>query len=199
MSMIYEIQQADFVTIQTLISEPHLIYQFLGRNGPLLLPPESGADSRLLERLQAFRKVSNPETFLESDAINCTGEKLHLGELWDGLHYMLVGNDKDCKMPNGFILSGGIEIGQYDLAYGPARAFTPDHTREINNVIEEIDVATLSARYNPIEMVSLSLYPLYGREPDLEFRNWLLEAFGSLKSFLARAAKRNCGMVAHLS
>ena len=54
-----------------------------------------------------------------------------LDKSWHGIHFLLTGSAEGVRPPVDFILMGGREIGDLDLGYGPARAFTSAETKQI--------------------------------------------------------------------
>src|ERR1700722_3238791 len=81
-------------------------------------------------RLDAL--VSNPDTISDylagypDDAADA-GEAyadLDVDKAWHGLHFLLTGTAWEGAPPLDFIVKGGRQIGDVDVGYGPARAFS---------------------------------------------------------------------------
>jgi hypothetical protein len=53
------------------------------------------------------------------------GDSLSVDRDWHGIHFLLNQGAWDGEPPLDFIVSGGTEVGEVDVGYGPARAFLP--------------------------------------------------------------------------
>ena len=64
-----------------------------------------------------------------------------------------------------------------------------------------IDELTLKGRFNPAEMIKLSIYPdIWDRDPaDDDTFGYCSEYFVDLKAFVKRAADKRLGLVIYLS
>ncbi len=120
---------------------------------------------------------------------------------WHGIHYLLTGTAWEGDMPEGFILTGGQQIGEQDVGYGPARALLPDQLREVVNMMNALPVDALRKRFNPAEMRELEIYPsIWTRAPkDDDTLGYVLTHYDALKKFLGAAAERHLGVIIYLS
>jgi hypothetical protein len=50
------------------------------------------------------------------------GDELGVDKAWHGIHVLLTGTAWEGSFPLNFTVSGGKEIGDVDVGYGPARA-----------------------------------------------------------------------------
>jgi hypothetical protein len=119
---------------------------------------------------------------------------LDLDKAWHGVHYVLCGQVE----PGDSLLSravlGGTEIGDDFSGYGRARYFTATQTTDLAAALRdpqtELDV---SERYDPQQMTELQVYPFGWDEKD--DREWIMDAFRSLRGFYAEAAANGRAVV----
>ena len=78
---------------------------------------------------------------------------------WHCLHFLLTGTAWEGAPPLNFIATGGREVGDEDVGYGPARAFANAELREISGALDQIDRAELSRRFDARQMNELEIYP----------------------------------------
>jgi Domain of unknown function (DUF1877) len=120
---------------------------------------------------------------------------------WHGLHFLFTGEAWGGEPPLGFILAGGTEIGDEDVGYGPARAFTSAEVSAIAAAFEALTRDELARRFDPARMMELEIYPeIWDRDPtDDDTLEYLLEYFDLLKGFVSRGAASGRGMLVYLS
>ncbi|MGC4119474.1 MAG: YfbM family protein [Myxococcales bacterium] len=135
--------------------------------------------------------------FLGSEAAD--DSVLDVDKAWHGLHYLLTGVAWDSPLPLGFIAAGGLEIGDEDVGYGPARSFTADEVRALCRALEPLTSDVLRQRFDPKAMDAADIYPSgWARVSEEDSRDYLLSHFDTLKQFLAGGAKRGLGLVTWL-
>ena len=148
------------------------------------------------------RLHSTPEgivPFLEHLEEAVDERSLEIEKTWHAFHWLLTGTEYEGEPPLNFIVSGGAEIGDVDAGYGPARSFTSDKVRGIDQALASISTADLLARYDARAMSDL--YPgIWDRADEREI---ILEDltfhFDRLKGFIARASEQGMGMIAYLT
>ena len=92
--------------------------------------------------------------------------QLDIDKAWHGLHFLLSGDAEVGEPPLDFILTGGAPVGDIDVGYGPARAFTPGEVRDIATALAPISVDTLRERFDPAAMETAAIYPeIWMRDP----------------------------------
>ena len=128
-------------------------------------------------------------------------DELDIDKAWHGLHFLFTGEAWDGEPPLGFILAGGTEIGDEDVGYGPARAFTSAEVGEIAAAFDPLTRDELARRFDPARMMELEIYPeIWDRDPtDDDMLEYLLEYFDLLKEFVSRGAASGRGMLVYLS
>ena len=86
--------------------------------------------------------VRNPHritAFLrEKDGASAAERRIDVRKAWHAIHFLLTGEPWAGEMPLGFIIAGGVQIGDVDVGYGPARAFTSGDVRNIDVALSTI-------------------------------------------------------------
>ena len=123
---------------------------------------------------------------------------LHIDKDWQALHWLLTGTEWEGDPPLNFIIMGGTEIGDIDVGYGAARAFTSVQTREIHEALAQISTVTLLSRYNAQAMSDL--YPGVWDRPDEQAINRadLAFTYDNLKRFIAQAVSQQLGLITYV-
>jgi hypothetical protein len=128
-------------------------------------------------------------------------EEIDLDKAWHGIHFLLTGSAWEGTEPFCYLVKGGLEIGEEDFGYGPARLFKPDQVVAWANALSKISRDDLRKRFDPEAMTKAEVYPgewshnIDGEAP-LEY---LLGYFDSLRSFLEEARDANKGVIIYLS
>lgn len=135
---------------------------------------------------------SNP-SILES-LLNETGElgeeaEYDLDKTWNGLHYLLAGDNWEGQDPLIWVIGGGEEIGD-DLVYGPARHLTPEKVRMAAEALSGLTKESLKPKYNP-EAWNDRIYPtgIWADEGN-DALEWLMEYFEGLVRFYQDASSK---------
>lgn len=160
----------------------------------------------LAEDAEIQRLLSAPDEIVdflderdERDERDGRGDEraLSIDKAWYALHWLLTGTAEAAEPPLNFIIAGGAEIGDVDVGYGAARAFTSDQVREIQQTLAALPTHELLSRYDGPAMHDL--YPEgwdrpERRQQDLAF---LASHYEALTAFVARAADRGSGLIAY--
>ena len=103
--------------------------------------------------------------------------------------------------PLNFLLHGGVEIGEVEVGYGPARGMTAAEVKAVASALAGIDEAFMRARFDPAQMTQLDIYPgIWDRDPaDDDTLGYCVEYFSELRAFVMRAAERGAGLVISLT
>jgi hypothetical protein len=149
---------------------------------------------------------SDPETIdelLDDDGGDGDDDRVELrvDKAWHGIHYLLTGTAWEGSPPLDFIAKGGREVGDVDVGYGPARAFSSADVRAIATALLPIARADLEKRFDPAAMMDLDVYPAIWdrpREQD-DTLEYLLVYYDALKAFIAGAAERGEGLLVYLT
>jgi len=137
--------------------------------------------------------------FLDQVEESMDGRAIEIDKTWHALHWLLTGSEYEGEPPLNFIVSGGTEVGDVHAGYGPARAFTSDQVRSIDDALEQISTADLLARFDGNAM--RDLYPgVWDRTHETESNlEELAYYFDSLKRFVAQARMQGLGIIAYLT
>jgi hypothetical protein len=120
------------------------------------------------------------------------GHSVSIDKAWHGLHYLLCGVPEPAPDPLGQAVFGGTEIGE-DQGYGPARYFTPAQVAEIAAALQSPNLEReLHARFDAEAMTQMGIYPGVWESDD---RDWLIEAFGTVRDFYASASQAEQAVV----
>ncbi len=150
---------------------------------------EAGTGGAALGKLMAERVRSQQQSARPAGA----GASITLGKSWQGVHFLLCGEAE----PGAAILSqavmGGIEVGEDEYGYGPARYLTPDKTVEIARELGGASLESeMEARFDPARMTAAGIYPAQWQKADLD---WLLESFRELREFFAAASQNRLAVI----
>jgi hypothetical protein len=79
---------------------------------------------------ELFADPDQVEDFLYESGEPSPDEEDDVDKAWQGLHFLLTGSAWNGEPPLNFLVSGGREIGDVDVGYGPARGFTSTEVAE---------------------------------------------------------------------
>jgi Domain of unknown function (DUF1877) len=100
-----------------------------------------------------------------------------------------------------FLAVGGTEIGDIDVGYGPARAWTSQQVKALARAFSGIRFDDLRARFDAHRMTELEIYPgIWDRDPEEDDALGYLEAyFDPLKEFVEAASLQDHGLLIYLT
>ena len=182
-----------------VLADPPLIWKVIAPDDPE--PYESARQHKspgFLSRLFGGKTAAPPPAVeLKLDEV----EHTDLDKAWHGIHYMLTQSAWEGDPPLNFLLLGGSAVGDIDVGYGTARVFSSAEVQALHAALSPIDEAFLRQRFNPPEMMKLSIYPeIWDRDPaEDDTFSYCAEYFATLKEFVASAAQRRLGLVFYLS
>ena len=166
--------------------------------GNFALAPASRIEA-LLDDPESVQEYLYPDEAADEDPDPSV--HLDVDKAWHGLHYLFTGTAWEGDAPLNFIVSGGEEIGDVDLGYGPGRAFTPAEVKRIDAALQKLDPDELRRRFNPAQMKELKIYPdIWDRPPEQDDTlGYLLEYFGKLKPFIHKGAQDGLGLLVYVN
>lgn len=198
MSMIGNFQSASDADIQALLKVPRRIELFL--YGEYFNPPPKKRG------LLSFFRRSNQDTAMRSTAPNdkwvpeADRPSLDVDKAWHGIHFLLCGNAWEGMYPLNFIVAGGTPVGDVDVGYGPARAFTSAQVAEIAQALESITADQLRAKFDSKIFFDNDIYPNIWNEPIEEcLDSYVLSYFEGLKTFIFKVRDDNRGLIVYLN
>jgi hypothetical protein len=158
---------------------------------------EGGDDLAKLmaERMQALglRLPGQPPASGGSAQAFGKGASISIDKAWHGVHYLLCGKVEPGSDLASQAVMGGTEVGE-DLGYGPARYFEAKEVADIARELSRPNLeAEMAARFDPARMASLGIYP--GQFDAGKDRQWLMDAFRTLRQFYVDASAANLCVV----
>lgn len=184
-----------------MLSDPPLVWKVVAPEDPGLYAQAIAEKTRpsLLARLMGRKPAPPPAT--DFTLRPPEGIATDLDKAWHGIHYLLTGTAEESEMPLTFLVSGGRTVGDIEVGYGPARVFTADETRLIAATLDAVTDEQLRARFDPLEMMRLEIYPeIWDRYPaSAEPLDYVLEYAGILRNFLRQAVHGGMGIVVTLT
>jgi hypothetical protein len=160
-----------------LVRSPESIHAFLRAATPVEHPGCVGAFlGRRLKVLPSTRPVFD------------------IGKSWQAIHFVLNGTKKETELPQGFILSGGQNVGDEDVGYGPARVLPASVVSQIAAFLGAVTVDEFRSRIDPARMRPLHVYssPSTNNPADAEY---LVSDFSALREFITARAREQQGIV----
>lgn len=156
--------------ITDLLANPEKIHEFLN--------PKPPVGKSWFKRTFGVREpwTPGPDTFYD------------LMDSWQIIHFLLTGIDDDLKQdvpfPDGFITSGGIDVGEEDVGYGPARTLSSNQVKEIDDFLRTVSMDDFRSRIRPQDILSRRIYraPLVGDEEGIIS---VVADFGALKKYVS--------------
>ena len=199
--MIGSFRLASDEEIKALLAEPSRVSEFLYGESAVSV---SGRAKRggFFQRLFGGREVVSITAAADPQQASADpADELDVDKAWHGLHFLFTGDAWSGDPPLDFIVSGGAEVGDEDVGYGPARAFTSGEVREIAAALDKITRAELTRRFDAARMTELGIYPeIWDRDQaDDDTLEYLLENFDLLKGFVARGSESGRGMLVYIS
>lgn len=122
---------------------------------------------------------------------------------WHALHFLLTGSAWEGDPPLNFVATGGTQVGEEDVGYGPARGFLPEEVSAIADALEPLTARDMVAQFDGALMDKLEVYPSRGwaeidpTDPDLF--GAITEAFDEARALSRRGREQGLAMLAWIS
>jgi hypothetical protein len=188
-------------SIERLLADPPLVWRVVAPEDPELYAEARAAQRPpgFLARFLGRAAKSTPNVEWEPAPDECA--ECDLDKSWHGLHYLLTGSAAGGDPPLDFLMEGGRAVGDVDVGYGPARAFTSAELGAIQAALAQCSDTELHARFDPARMTNLEIQPdIWQRRPeDEDAWEYLEENLAALREFLGAAAARRRGMLVRLT
>ena len=196
MSIIASLRSCPPGDVDALHAEPERILPYLCNEDPDAPPPPPPPG--LLARLFGARPQPPPPP---RQVVPPDTADLDLDKAWHGLHYLLTGSGEPTESPLSFLMAGGMLLGgeQWDVGYGPARAFRPDEVAVIASALADLGPDPAATRYDPAAMQRLDVYPGIWDRADEDLEGWLGASMAELRTFVAGAAARQQALLVWMS
>ena len=184
--------------IERLLADPPLVWTVIARDDP-----EAYERARRdVDRPSFFgrfvgRKAPPPSAPEPLALTDVEGIETDIDKAWHGIHYLLTTSADAGEPPWSFLVSGGRDVGDVDVGYGPARVFTAAETKAIEAALARLTEVELRSRFDPQDMKAKEIYPdIWDRDPkEDDTLGYLIEYFRLLRGFLRQAADSQVGLV----
>jgi len=184
--------------IDRLLADPPLVWKVIAPDDPDAYERTRRDASKPSFLGGLFGKKNPPPPEPEPLALTeGEGIETDIDKAWHGIHYLLTGTADGGERPWSFLVSGGREVGDVDVGYGPARVFTAAETRTIHDALATLSEDALRSRFNPADMTAKDIYPeIWNRDPEEDDTlGYLIEYFRQLRRFLQQASDSEVGIV----
>jgi hypothetical protein len=143
--------------------------------------------------------LQNPEQI--TSFLNDEIGEFDLDKAWHAIHFLLTGSAWEGEEPLCFLVKGGQQIGSIDLGFGPARALRPDQVKRFDEALSSVSAEQLRAMYDAQRMQKEGIYPdIWDREDEEdETKDYVIEYFEMLKTFVDQTSKEGKGVIIYLS
>lgn len=204
MGMVAAFASVSDANIQRMLADPPLVWLVLAPDDPEAYErarTRAADRSRpgLISRLFGAKAPppASPQVLTLGDGEGDAGD---IDKSWHGIHFLLTGKADDGNPPLDFLLAGGTEIGDEDVGYGPARAFTSTETKEISAALAALSDDELARRYAPDAMMKAEIYPeIWDRTPPKDDPlGYLMEYVKVVREMLATVTARGHGLLVYL-
>lgn len=158
-----------------------------------------------LAELQANPETTRDFLFPEGEDADLDDEtyfdderNLDIDKAWHGIHFLLTGSVWEGDPPLMNAVLGGIELGDEDVGYGPARFLTQGEVLETAEALSQISEADLRSRYDASAMAKADIYPSIWKE-DAGSLDYLMEYYVELVRFFKEASANGEAMLLYLT
>lgn len=125
--------------------------------------------------------------------------QLDLDKAWHAVHFLLTGNAEGGSGPEAFMLEGGSTIGDVDVGYGPARAFSAEEVRVISKRLAQISPEAMRQKFDHAALQAADIYPTIWDRMESEDVDYVVNNYDSMLQHLKTAASKNLGLIVSLS
>lgn len=126
---------------------------------------------------------------------------IRLDKAWHGIHFVLTGSDWGGDSPLNFLVSGGTPVGDEDLGYGPARAFTTGEVSRIHAALDVLPAEEFKRRIDLRALAEAGIYPdVWEREDEVDvYLEYLVSYYATLRSYVETLARDGLGMLVYIN
>ncbi len=186
MSMVLLLVTLSDANIARILENPPLVWRVFQLDDPEPYLRALGESSRWWAKREP---VPNMEMQIGE------GERLDLDKAWHGIHYLLNKTAEESEDPSSFLISGGQQVGNINVGYGPARAYLAEEVRAIDTALSAADGDVLRSNFDLAEMIRQKVYPLMNDSDRDETLEYLMSYAEVLRVTVRRATEYRLGMV----
>jgi Domain of unknown function (DUF1877) len=122
------------------------------------------------------------------ESLDQAPNELSLEKSWHGLHFLLTGDVWAGDPPLNFITTGGEEVGDIDVGYGPARIFRAPYVVVIHAALNKLPDNYVDAKLDLAAFTSAKIYPRIWSEPRPALVDEYTHFLNDLKAYVGKAA-----------
>jgi hypothetical protein len=200
MSMILNLVALSDANISRVLADPPLIWQVIAPGDTTMYEAARAAQkSTFLSRIFGTGKSATDATPLELSSFE--GGSVDLDKAWHGIHYLLTNTASGGDRPLSLLVAGGTPVGDIDVGYGPARAFTATQTRAAHEALAALTNDALRLNFDPSDMMANEIYPeIWDDDSDGDdAAGYLIEYADTLRGFLRETTNAGLGTVVYLA
>ena len=123
---------------------------------------------------------------------------LDIDKTWQAIHFLLTGDAWKGSHPLSNAVLGGVELGDEDVGYGPARYLSASEVAEIAAHLSGISKEALISRFDLNKFRKNGIYP-DGWVGSDEEKNYITGYYHKLVSFFQEAAKSGNAMLLYIN
>ncbi len=188
MSMLFDLRQVTKEEMESLLRDPSDISFFLYGSGPD--EPAQG----FLRKLFGKKTQSRPKREWQAPASDM---QMELDKNWHILHYLFCRDPWGGPLPAATLLCGGVELGDVDVGYGPARLLNLGEVQSFSSYLHSLEKDRYASGITQEELEENEIY-VYSDEWAEEFAHNLWAYVEELKMFFKNASSRGHGVVLYL-
>jgi hypothetical protein len=149
---------------------------------------------RLLKDPKSIHAFLHPDDEKTQD----DGRQMDIEKTWDIIHFLLTGSREAVEGPLNDVVSGGEDIGDEDVGYGPARYLTPEKVAKAATALSQIPFEALWKRLDLKAMKAADVYLSESLADDEWHRGWVKQHYEALRKFFAQAAAAHEAIILYL-
>ncbi len=124
------------------------------------------------------------------------GKHLDIDKAWHAIQFLLTGDPWEGKPPLQNAVMGGIELGDEDVGYGPARGLSAHDVQAVSRALSGISGEQLWSGFDADKFANAEIYP---EGWSAEGRGYVVGYYEALRTFFAEAAGAGDSMILYLS
>lgn len=149
-----------------------------------------------LARLRRDPSLITSILYPEGDEEHPDGTHLDIDKAWHAIQFLLTGEPWGGEPPLHNAVTGGFELGDEDVGYGPARTLTFAEVRAVSVALASISGEQLWSRFDADAFATAEIYP---EGWSSEGKDYILGHYEALRVFFADAAKSGSAMILYLN
>ena len=205
MGMVAGFASVSDATIERLLADPPLVWLVLAPDDPEAYErarqrEADDAKPGFVSRLFGAKAPPPKQSTASLSLGDGEGDVGDIDKSWHGIHFLLTGGPDEGNAPLDFLVAGGEVVGDEDVGYGPARAFTSTETKAIASALAALSDDDLRRRYAPDAMMKAEIYPeIWDRTPPQDDPlGYLMEYVKVIRDTLATVTARGHGLLVYL-